>query len=171
MLEVCGVFPSGYDWIPASAGMTDRLFTLTFVLSHQGSGSGGAFRFSLLSLHLWRCRRFPPAGGLGVSPKSLFSLPPRMGDQRGLKASMETVARRAWARWIPAPRFHEDKLRGNDGERCPPEADRGLGSRQLGLDESNPCATSLCARYPSGRAEGRSPSAFLMIPHEWGPGG
>ena len=25
--------------------------------------------------------------------------------------------------WIPAPRFHEDKLRGND----PPEADRGLG--------------------------------------------
>ena len=26
-------------------------------------------------------------------------------------------------KWIPAPRFHEDKLRGND----PPEADRGLG--------------------------------------------
>ena len=27
------------------------------------------------------------------------------------------------SRWIPAPRLHEDKLRGND----PPEADRGLG--------------------------------------------
>jgi hypothetical protein len=25
--------------------------------------------------------------------------------------------------WIPAPRFHEDKFRGND----PPEADRGFG--------------------------------------------
>ena len=30
--------------------------------------------------------------------------------------------------WIPAPRFHEDKLRGNDKERRgPPQADRGFG--------------------------------------------
>jgi len=28
--------------------------------------------------------------------------------------------------WIPAPRLPEDKLRGNDRERCPPEVDRGL---------------------------------------------
>ena len=28
------------------------------------------------------------------------------------------------SRWIPAPRFHEDKLRGNDRRECPPEADR-----------------------------------------------
>jgi hypothetical protein len=33
----------------------------------------------------------------------------------------------ATIRWIPAPRFHKDKLRGNDEGECPPEADRGFG--------------------------------------------
>jgi hypothetical protein len=55
-------------------------FTLSFVLSHQRRGTAQ-----------WRCRRELPAGGLGVSPNSP-SLPPRMGDQRGLISNVDTLA-------------------------------------------------------------------------------
>jgi hypothetical protein len=44
--------------------------------------------------------------------------------------------------WIPAPRFHEDRLRGNDKGECPPEADREF--------------------------EGVPQILPFLLPHEWG---
>jgi hypothetical protein len=71
---------------------------------------------------------------------------------------------------LALPTLHVDsRLRGNDktgaAARC-----RGLGCHQHGLDESSPYATSPCACSPSGRAEGGSPSAFLLSPKSGGQG-
>ena len=67
-----------------------------------------------------------PLPGSGVSPDTLISSP-KTGGQR-VEKSLETVSAVSFisarfTNWIPAPRFHEDNLRGND----PPEADRGFG--------------------------------------------
>ena len=72
--------------------------------------------------------------------------------------------------WIPAPRFHEGKLRGNDR--------RGVRLRRTGAlvvdspqDEGCPRITGrprFRPCHPSGRAEGLCPSAFLVVPHDWG---
>ena len=53
---------------------------------------------------------------------------PKSGGPRGLKASLEADLMRTRVvgsgghsppyGWIPAPRSHEDKLRGNDGREC-----------------------------------------------------
>ena len=79
-----------------------------------------------------RVRGLVPAGVWGV-PQSP-SLPPRMGDW-GLKARMETVLKGSERMvagghgppygycWIPAPRLHEDKLRGNDTEKVSPQGE------------------------------------------------
>ena len=69
-----------------------------------------------------------------------------------MKASLEAELMRPWVvgsgghsppyPWIPAPRSHEDKLRGNDGRECPPKADR--------------------------ESEGVPRSTFFLFPQEWG---
>ena len=105
MLEVCGVLPSGYDWIPASAGMT------------QEDVSSGRVQDSPLQGRSLTVQR-DAAGVWGVPRFPLSS--PKTGGSRGLMVRMEpalagfaSLCQRC--DWIPAPRFHEDKLRGNGG--------------------------------------------------------
>ena len=115
-----------YIWIPACAGMTGQV-------QQDAAGGLGVSHFELPGIPLWqsgsedetRIRRVQglvPAGVWGV-PRSLFSSP-KNGGSRGLKASPEAMLvkpcgigggehRRSYD-WIPAPRLHEDKLRGND---------------------------------------------------------
>ena len=70
-----------------------------------------------------RVQGLVPAGVWGV-PRS-FSLPPIMGTV--LKGSERVVAGGHGPPygycWIPAPRLHEDKLRGNDTEKVSPQGE------------------------------------------------
>jgi hypothetical protein len=74
-----------------------------------------------------RCSRMLP--GFGVSPRFPFSPSPKNGGQ-GVDCRLFWTRRwripRPWRSmalqgpfWIPAPRFHKDKLRGNDRRRGP----------------------------------------------------
>ncbi len=108
------------------------------------------------------------AGSLRVSLNSLVSIPHEWGTQ-GVEGEHERSTGRfrqptsrfcghdqAW----PSERASLDsRLRGNDRRRCPPVACR-RGGFQTRFSTGS-----------SGRAEGRSPSAFFSIPHEWGTQG
>ena len=122
------------------------------------------------------------AGSLRVSLSSSFQFPQEWGIQgveRGLHNSLRLLP------WIPAPRLHEDKLRGND----PPEADRGFGGvpqfpilpprmgDHKGVDGSLrnwiPASAGMTKESVRlRRTEGLGvPPNSPISPQEWGPGG
>jgi hypothetical protein len=94
--------------------------------------------------------------GLGC-PQILFFSPPKIVDPPQEEWGIKGVEKRSRcmraAHWIPAPRFHEDKLRGNDTERA------GTGA----------CSHGVQGHVP---AEGLGvPPNSPISPQDWGPGG
>ena len=104
------------------------------------------------------------AAGSVMVPLVLPFLSPKIGQSRALKVTMQGMLTQADRKLRGGRSPFYAGLRGHDGA-WPSEGEHAV----------RPYATSLHARHPSGRAEGRSPSALVLSPkiedppqEEWG---
>ena len=92
-----------------------------------------------------------------------------VGDQRGLK-DRPSSGPAGLLSWIPAPRLHEDKLRGNDRRKCKRLSCRGFWDA-LGAYSMRPCGPTASRCSPPQADRGLGCPQLPYSPHEWGTKG